>query len=443
VNERAIVIGAGISGLLTAYVLSAHFDEVLVLDSDQLPEPAAARAGTPQDMHVHLLHQIGLETLDSFFPGIAAELADLGAVSFDPASKFRWFLGSGYANTDRAEGRMRFTCLSRPLLEYHVRQRLLQCERVKIVDRSRVHTYLWSASRERIVGVVGEQLEHASREFEGSLVVDASGRASNTMRWLETDGWPVPRVAQVRVGVGYSTRIYSRPRVDSHAPLAIGVQPSAPTGTRGGVLFPIEHDRWIATLAGWSEDYPPRDVDGFDSFLLTLPCDDIAHAIQDSAPITTPATYRFHSSVWCRFDRLRSFPKGLLIVGDAIASLNPVYGQGMTVAALEAATLSSLLGSGPHDDLATRFFRETRKIIWRAWSTAAFNDHRHPFTSGSYSRASRLLSPYLTSVERAALCNSDSTVELAETLSMRQSPASLLKPRTMFRSLNAAARSRS
>jgi 2-polyprenyl-6-methoxyphenol hydroxylase-like FAD-dependent oxidoreductase len=443
VNERAIVIGAGISGLLTARVLSAHFDEVLVLDRDRLPELPATRSGTPQDLHVHLLHQVGLETLDSFFPGISAELDDLGAVSFDPASRFRWFLGSGYANTDRAEGRMRFTCLSRPLLEYHVRQRLLECERVKIIDRCRVHTYLRSATRDRIVGVVGEQLEQASREFEGSLVVDASGRASNTLRWLERDGWPVPRVAKVRVGVGYSTRIYSRPPVDSHAPLAIGIQPSAPTGTRGGVLFPIEHDRWIATLAGWSEDYPPRDVDEFDSFLRTLPCDDISHAIQDSEPLTTSAAYRFHSSVWCRFDRLRSFPKGLLIVGDAIASFNPVYGQGMTVAALEAATLSSLLQSGSRDDLAPRFFRRTRKIIWRAWSTAAFSDHRHPFTSGSYSRTSRLLSSYLTSVERDALRNSDSTVALAEILSMRQSPVSLLKPRTALRSLDSAVRSRS
>jgi 2-polyprenyl-6-methoxyphenol hydroxylase-like FAD-dependent oxidoreductase len=372
----AVVIGAGIAGLAAAATLAQRFDRVLVLDRDELPADAVPRRGVPQGSHGHVLLAAGLRALGELFPGLRAELVTAGATPFDPGSDL-CFVRYGAVAPAATTG-LDLVSVSRPLLETTLRRRVAALRNVSIRTRTAVSGLYGDATR-----VAGAVLDDGTR-VAADLVVDCSGRGTRSDRWLCDLGLPTPRVREVRVGVGYATRLLRREPGDLDAGTAVLVVPTPPQEKRYGVAIPIEGDRWIVSLAGWHGTYPGTDEESFRAHARNLPHPAIAQLLDRATPLGGITTVGFPSSRRRMFEVLRRVPAGYLAAGDAICSFNPVYGQGMTCAALEAVALGAVLDrhGAPTARMARDFYRAAAAVIATPWSFAVGADFAYPQTLG-------------------------------------------------------------
>jgi 2-polyprenyl-6-methoxyphenol hydroxylase-like FAD-dependent oxidoreductase len=372
-KRRAVVIGASMAGLLTARVLSESFADVTVLDRDALPE-AAHRTGVPQARHLHGLLARGRDILDGLFPGLSSELQDKGAVTADLQGDIRWTI-DGHRMC-RARSGLEGLSMSRPLLECAVRARVGALPGVRITERCQVVGLTSTVDNSRITGVRTVHPSEADTEGEvrADLVVDASGRGSRTPIWLAELGYAVPDEDTVRIDITYATQHYRREA--RHLPASKGaVVTLSLDNPRGGAVACEEGGRWIVTLAGIHGDDPPLDRDGFVAFAATLPDPAIGEVVATAVPLDEPLRARFPASVRRRYERLSRFPEGYLVVGDAVCSFNPIYSQGMTVAAVEALELRRCLNAGTAN-LAPRFFRRAARVLSVPWMMATSSDRR-------------------------------------------------------------------
>ncbi|MGY1692331.1 FAD-dependent oxidoreductase [Geodermatophilus sp. SYSU D01105] len=437
----AVVIGAGMAGLLAARVLTEHVDRVVVLDHDTLPEDAVPRGGAPQSAHAHALLSRGRAVLEELYPGLTAELVARGAVAGDPQADVRW-VNDGYT---MAFGRSGLTGLavSRPLLEREVRRRTLADPRVDLHQRVDVRTLLHGAGG-RVLGVAGLERDGASgggiRHWDAELVVDATGRTSRAPEWLAALGAEPPEEERVEVDVAYSTRQYRRE--PGHLDGAVGAIVSAsPDRQRGGVLLAQEGDRWICTLTGFFGDRPPVDPDGFEAYAGTLLSPLVSEVVGSAVPLDEPRRFRFPASVRRRYERLTSAPAGLVVVGDAICSFDPVYGQGMTVAALEALALREALAGGPdRPGLAAEFWQAAATVVDNPWQIAVGGDMRLPGYRGAVDRRTRMVNAYLAKVHRAASFDPAVGTAFMRVAQLEAPPASLMSPGVVAHVLRGARR---
>lgn len=428
--RRALVIGASISGLLAARALADYFEEVTVLERDRLPRDVQPRKGVPQDRHAHALLKSGMERLEVFFPGIRQNLAERGASQNDMLATGRWFFGGGYHV--QFDSGLVGSVQSRPLLETVIRQRLLALANVNLQESVSVANLLIHSVHQRVMGVRLHNKENSEiTALEADLVVDASGRGSRTPAWLEMLGYDRPIEELVKINLAYATRVYNREPgdLDKDTGLVIGAEPPM---KRGGVVIPLEGERWIVTLAGTLGDHPPTDPEGFLEYSKTFARPDVYDLIRKAEPVSDISLYKFPANLRRRYERLARFPEGYLVVGDALCSFNPVYGQGMTVAALEAAALSACLKQGAHQ-LARRFFKRAAAIIDAPWQIAVGGDLRHPEVKGKRTALTRFSNWYLTKVQKAA--HRDPTVCLAfhQVTNLIRPPSSLFRPITVWR----------
>jgi hypothetical protein len=156
----------------------------------------------------------------------------------------------------------------------------------------------------------------------------------------------------------------------------------------GGFVLAQEGDRFIASISGWFGEVPPTDHAGMALWAERLPASDIAAIIARAQPLDEPQLLSYPREWRRRYERLDAFPGGYLVVGDAICSFNPSYGQGMTVLALEALLLRRLLAEG-RDELAGRFFAAAAELVDVPWSIATGNDRRFPQARDSGDRSGR------------------------------------------------------
>ncbi|MFN2497106.1 MAG: FAD-dependent monooxygenase [Pseudonocardiaceae bacterium] len=400
-TDRAVVIGSSMAGLLAARVLSEFFDRVTVLDRDSLPQVAVPRRGAPQGRHTHGLLARGREILDELFPGLSDDLIAQGAVTGDMQADFRWY-NDGLRLLPAHSGLIGLG-VSRPLLEHYVRARVDALPTVEILDRRDVTSPTIASDRRSVHGV--RVLPGTDGEAEeivpADLVVDASGRGSRSPGWLEKLGYPRPVEESVRIKVVYVTRNYRREpqHFDGGTGVSVGAVP--PRLPRGGAVVPLEGDRWMVTLAGALGVEPPVDPDGFAAFAATLAVPDIAELLRDAEPLDEPVLARFPASIRRRYEDLPTLPEGYLVVGDAICSFNPVYGQGMTITAAEALVLRDCLRRG-RDRLASRFFGGAARLIDVPWSIAVGSDLRFPEVEGARPLRLRLGNRYLSRLHVAA-----------------------------------------
>jgi 2-polyprenyl-6-methoxyphenol hydroxylase-like FAD-dependent oxidoreductase len=401
-THHALVIGGSMAGLLAARVLSEHFERVTIIERDPLIDDAEPRKGVPQGRHVHGLLASGATILGEYFPDLFATLAQDGAVPLRPSDLHRYQLG-GWVGT--VPSPVKTLWQSRPFLEQHVRAVLKDRPNVQVLDACEV-TRLRTHD-ERIIGVVlrrrsGEQPEE---ELATDLVVDASGRGSRAPQWLASLGYGQVEETSVKIDIGYASRIYRCPDQPPTGWKVLFVFGTPPNDKRAGVIFPIEGGYWMVTLAGWLRDYPPDDDAGFLDYACSLAQPDVYEAIKEAEPITPIAVYKYTANRWRHYERMSRLPEGFIIIGDAVCSFNPVYGQGMSVAALEAKTLDSCLreqqsyAENSHQTgFPQRFQKAIAKKIKASWMLTTAEDLRYPETEGHRSLSTSLFNWYICRV---------------------------------------------
>ena len=431
-SNQAVVLGASMAGLLAARVLSERFERVVVIERDVLPPPGEHRRGVPHGRHLHGLHPRGREILEELFPGFTASLTASGAVSGDILGDSRWQL-SGH-QLRKAQIGLPGLLASRPFLEGHIRAMVQALPGVRFLEDCSVSGLTVTENKQTVTGVqVRGPGDGAPTQVPGDLVVDATGRGSRTPVWLAELGYQSPEQERVEVGLGYATRTYRlRPGAMDGDQLILTA--GTPANPRAGILASTEGGRHMLTIAGMCGNYPPTDPAGFDAFVAGLPTADIAAAIAGAEPLDDPVPFRFPASVRHRYERLTDFPAGLLVIGDAVCSFNPVYGQGMTVAATEAMTLHGLLARHAVPD-ARRYFRAIAAAIDVAWDIAVGADLAFPQVPGERTAKVRLVNAYMPRLHAAAAHDATLAAALVRVIGLKDRPEGLLRPDRVLRVL--------
>ncbi|HEY8491058.1 MAG TPA: monooxygenase [Dehalococcoidia bacterium] len=430
---HAVVIGASMGGLLAARALADSYEQVTLVERDAFPPAGEHRRGVPQGRHVHALLAKGREILEAFFPGFTQDLVDQGALLGDVGRHARWFDRGGYHC--RYASNLPSVLVSRPRLEWYVRTRLLALPNVRAIEGCDVLGLTATEDRARVTGVrvLRRQPGSAEEVLGADLVVDASGRGSRMPAWLDALGYAKADEERVEVKVGYTSQLYRRRPQDLGGDRAVIITAS-PELRRLGVLIAQEGDRWMVTLAGYLGDYAPSDESGFLEYARNLAAPDIYEALKDAEPLSDLVTARFPASQRRRYERLRRFPEGLLVFGDAICSFNPVYGQGMTVAALEATALRACLDEG-RAHLAQRFFRRAARVVDSPWQIAVGGDLRIPEVEGKRTPMVRFINWYVDRVHVAARHDPVVARAFQRVSNLVAPPPSLLRPGVALRVL--------
>lgn len=438
--SHAIVIGGSISGLLVARVLSERFERVTVLDRDGVPSAAGHRAGVPHDRQVHVLLARGDQLLEKLFPGIGGELVERGAEQLDYAADALICMPGGWLPQQRS-GLTVHAC-SRPLLESVVRARVEKLPNVELRFEHEVSGLLGGAG-DGVAGVrVAARGGGPPDELRAQLVVDASGRRSPAPRWLSEIGRPSIKPIVVNPLLGYASRLYRR--APPRAWKLLGVAPRKPDIPRGGVIYPIEGGRWIAMLAGTGGVYPPADAEGFLEFAGTLASPRLRDELARAQPLSPVRSCRTTSNRLYPYASCRAWPNGFIVFGDALCTLNPYYGHGMTSAALQASALGRQLDAiqtqarthaGPLP--ARPLQRALERSVRPMWRLATSEDRSWPATEGGarVGVAERVLGRYGARLARKACDDPALARRLLEVSHLMRGPATLLDPRIAWRVL--------
>jgi 2-polyprenyl-6-methoxyphenol hydroxylase-like FAD-dependent oxidoreductase len=431
-GQRAIVMGGSMAGLLAARVLAESFAEVLVVDRDELMGVTTARRGVPQGRHVHGLLARGQQILEELFPGFTAGAVATGIPTGD-LGELRWFF-NGVRLKPSPTG---LVCVSatRPVLESHVRARVSALPNVTLIEQTDIVGITTTRDNSRVTGVeIHRRAEgRAAEVLEADLVIDATGRGSRTPVWLDELGYGRPEEDRVKINVSYTTRSY-RLADESilNGDLSIN-SVSTPAAPRGAFFSRIEDGKCLLSLTGVLGDSAPTDNEGFLEFARSLPVPDIYHVIREAEPISDAVVYRYLASVRRRYERLAGFPKGLLVLGDAACSFNPAYGQGMTVAALEAVTLRDHLTRGMPE--ASGFHRDIARVIDVPWDMSVGGDLGYAEVEGPRPLKVRIANAYVGKVHAAATRDAAVTRAFMRVAGLVEPPTALMHPATMLRVL--------
>jgi 2-polyprenyl-6-methoxyphenol hydroxylase-like FAD-dependent oxidoreductase len=445
VGERAIVIGGSMAGLLAARVLSNHFAQVTIVERDPISDAPEARKGQPHTRHLHGLLAQGLQIMTHYFPELPQSLKAGGAVVDDMALNMHWYCYGNYRL--RFPSGLQGALMSRPFLEWQIRRQVIALPNLSVMAGCAVNRLVTTADNGRVLGIEIERRDEGTHHtLTADLVVDATGRGSASPKWLEALGYCRPKEDAVKIDISYATRLYRRHENDPHARDWIFVTPEAPQESRLGGAFPVEGDRWVVTLAGRAGDQPPTDEQGFLDYARTLPTPDIYHLMRHNQPLSEILVHKFPSSLRRRYEHMDRFPEGYLVMGDAICSFNPIYGQGMTSAALQAVELDRVLGEQSEKanprGMATRFFKRVAKVIDIPWQMAVGEDFRYPQTEGEKAPGTDFINAYVAMVHRATHHDPVVGAAFLKVMNLMAPPTYLFHPQIALRVLKSSIQSR-
>jgi 2-polyprenyl-6-methoxyphenol hydroxylase-like FAD-dependent oxidoreductase len=432
-REHAIVIGASMAGLAAAAALAPHYERVTVLERDALPGGPGHRRGVPQSKHAHGLQPGGLHALEELLPGLTEELRAAGVPIGDLGERGSWTVGGSRAA--RGNAGVPGIGVTRPFLEHHVRARVCALRNVTILDRVDVlglrSTDTATQSGVRVTGVDIVRADEGPDSLEAQLVVDASGKVSKLPAWLAGLGYPVPTEEFVHCKIAYVSRRWRLADDRRHDDIVRVITPAE--RPHFGVMIAQEDGSHIVTVGGLLDSGPARTDEAYLAFAASLPDPVISDALVGATPLTELRTAHFPASRRRRYDKLGAFPAGLLALGDSIASFNPMYGQGMTVAALEAVALRDMLARGPLD--ARRFFKQAHRIEDVAWKINAGGDLRYPDVVGRRTRDMAIMNRYLDRLTAAAAHDPQLIRQFLRVSGFVDGPQTLFKPSIVWRVL--------
>jgi 2-polyprenyl-6-methoxyphenol hydroxylase-like FAD-dependent oxidoreductase len=373
IGRHAIVVGAGICGLAAAKALSSSFETVTVLERDALPSEPIARTGPPQARQIHVLLRGGLDALNGLFPEFETELERAGAVRVRVGSQSLLEM-PGFDPFPRRDLGFDYLSMTRPLLEFVIRRLVEQQDNIALKPRCRVNQLLESVEHATVTGVRYDQANERSKELAADFIVDASSRGALTLALLDRLGLPRPQETEIGIDLRYATGMFEIP---SNAPCdwrAVLHRPSIQSG-RGGLLVPVENNRWQVNLTGMHGEPMPESVEDFVAFAGTLRTRTIHDAIEDAIPVGPIYRFGFPCSLRRHFEALDRFPDRLLPLGDVICQFNPAFGQGMSVVAQEVCVLKRLiearaLEADPFKWLASAFFAAIQDLLAAPWAVA-------------------------------------------------------------------------
>ena len=426
VGDRAVVLGGSMAGLLAARVLADSFGEVLVVDRDQLTGVTGYRRGVPHGRHAHGLVARGQQILEAQFPGLTRELIAAGVRPGDFSSDIRWYF-NGRQLATAASGLVSVPA-TRPVLEFHVRRRVQAIPNVTFLERCDILGLETTADGSRVTGArLQRQVDGIEWIATADLVLDTTGRGSRTPAWLAELGYARPEEERVKIGLAYTTRHFQLESDPFGADLAI-IPVATPTHPRGAFFYrlPGDDNRVELSLTGILGDHPPTDTDGFLDFVRSLPVPDIHRAVHRAQPLDDAVCFRFPASVRRHYEHLTRFPQGYLVMGDAVCSFNPVYGQGMTVAALESLTLARHLRTG-EPPRARAFFHDLAADIDAPWELAAGSDLGYAGVQGHRTLKVRMANAYMSRLQHAAVHDAGITNAFFRAAGLIDPPSALME----------------
>ncbi|MDT0531524.1 FAD-binding monooxygenase [Micromonospora sp. DSM 115977] len=431
---RAVVLGASMAGLFAAKVLAEAYREVVLVDRDRLADATEVRRGAPQGRHLHGLLARGQQAIEELLPGFTDEATAAGLRSGDLGTRIRWYFNGHRLKP--AETGLLVVGGYRPGIEALVRRRVLALSGVRLVEDADVVAPVATADGSRITGVrIHHRGADVAEVIDADLVVDATGRGSRTPAWLtELGHGPVPE-ERIKIGLTYTSARFRFSHDPFHGDVSINPV-ATPAHPRGAFLATLGGDTGLLSLTGILGDEPPTDREGFLAYAASLPVPDIIDAVRDAEFLDEPASFRFPASVRRRYERVSRLPEGLLVVGDAVCTFNPVYGQGMTVAALEALILRRhLAGGGAPRPRA--FFADISRQLDAPWEVAAGGDLAHPRVEGPRPFKVRMANAYIARVHAAATRDSRVTDAFLRVAGLIDPPQAIMRPSVMLRVLRA------
>jgi 2-polyprenyl-6-methoxyphenol hydroxylase-like FAD-dependent oxidoreductase len=432
-RKHAIVLGASMAGLGTARALVNHFERVTLVERDALTDTSDNRKGVPQGLHAHGLLPSGYRILSDYFPRMIDRLVIDGALVADLTGDFLWYQHGGWKL--RANSGLMGIVVSRPHLERKVRERVLALPRLTLLQGHDGEEPVLDRATRRVTGLaVRDRASGAVRTLEADLVVDALGRGSPSPAWLAAWGFGTVRETAVPIEVGYATAVLERRPGDLYGSTGAVIAGTAPQSTRFAAVLGAEGDRWTITLAGCLGDYPPTETAAWKAYAATLPTPEVADLVRDRVPLGPIASYRFPANRHRHYEKLKPFPEGFLVTGDAVCSFNPIYGQGMSVALSEARALDDCLAAGDRD-LARRFFAATARIVASPWAIATGEDYRYPQVEGRRPPGFGLVSRYMERAHRAARRDPVVLRRFFEVASLLAPPPAMMAPAIAWRVL--------
>ena len=473
-GRRALVLGGSLAGLLSASVLARHFDQVVIVERDQSSgQSGGNRRGVPQGRHSHGLLVSGSRSMERLLPGLTDGLVARGAIRVDLVNRARWCFGN--VEQARFDSGLEGLMASRPLIEGEIRRRVLDLPNVVLVGGYDITGLAVSDDRRRVLGArvarrrlsadarstssgpaseLASELASESASDPASaglptdwteedtvladLVMDATGRGSRAATWLAELGYP--RVAEevVDARMSYVTRRF-RQQSGVLDDLDADIIGSGPGGVRSGVALRQEDGIWTVSLAGGFGERPPSELAQFQDFARTLPTPGVAEVALRCEPIDEPQFFHYPSSRWLHWEKLADRPEGFTVIGDAVCSFNPVYGQGMSSAALQAEALAGVLDGGLSDlsDLPARAAKAFAVVVATPWTLATGADRRHPSLPVK-PLIERVLDRYLDRLLVAAQHDRELTMAFNRVLNLLAAPPSLLAPWLVARVLRPA-----
>ena len=428
--STAIVLGASISGLLTARALSQYFKQIVVVEKDRLPVGEGMRKGAAQAAHAHGLLASGYRIMDQYFPGMMDELHALGAPRCDTVEDFLWFQ-HGHWKLRHKSG-FYGICVSRLCLEAAIRRRVKALSNVTFLEGTAGVKPLFESTHNSVTGLVVQDADGSVRNIDAQLVVDASGRRSKSSKWLAEFGFEPPKEISLQVDVGYATRVFKRKPGDFFDSFGGIISGTPPKSRRAAAVLAAEGDRWIVTMVGTAGDRPPANEKDWIEFAASLPVSAVYDLVTSNQPLSDIVSYYIPSTQRRFYEQMKSMPVGYVAIGDAICSFNPIYGQGMSVAAAEAKALEESLAYGL-DRLPSRFYQRASKIVNNPWTIATGEDFRFPQIKGQRPLGYRMTNKYMERVHAVASTEPTVCRSFFDVLNLFASPASLMSPGNLWR----------